>query len=196
MHVIRPDDQIDAVVYGRRSFIVTIPFSRRNSTLRPFSAISRKFKWHRTLNEQTTLLMTISISGSGSVSWSFVSSTTASVVVAVVVGGCGGGDDVFEVSTVELDPIEFLVLDACLISLVCIVVLLLLLLVGLKFELLLSVIDAIPFRWIPSLWLLISSVLIVDAIDALVGVVAAVVNVVRFWVEIDVGANVLAAAMI
>lgn len=68
VHVIRPDDQIDAVVYGRLSFIVTIPFSRRNSTLRPFNAISRRFKWHRTLNEHTTLLITISISGSGSAS--------------------------------------------------------------------------------------------------------------------------------
>uniref|UniRef100_A0A182Q090 Uncharacterized protein n=1 Tax=Anopheles farauti TaxID=69004 RepID=A0A182Q090_9DIPT len=41
VQVILPDDQIEAVVYGRRSFIVTIPFSRRNSTLRnPFATFT------------------------------------------------------------------------------------------------------------------------------------------------------------
>lgn len=44
VQVILPDDQIEAVVYGWRSFIVTIPFSRRYSTFDPCSAISRSFR--------------------------------------------------------------------------------------------------------------------------------------------------------
>uniref|UniRef100_A0A182UZE4 Uncharacterized protein n=1 Tax=Anopheles merus TaxID=30066 RepID=A0A182UZE4_ANOME len=90
VEVIFPEDQIDAVVYGRRSFIVTMPFSRRNSTLSPLIAMSCRFRWQRTLNEHTTLLMTMSISGSGSGSCCSCSpgsgpAACCSVVVVVVV---------------------------------------------------------------------------------------------------------------
>lgn len=82
VHVILPDDQIDAVVYGLRNFIVTIPFSRLNSTFAPCKAMSFKANGHRTLKAHTTLLMTISISGSGS---SFSSSTGTSAGTSVSV---------------------------------------------------------------------------------------------------------------
>lgn len=94
---------MDAVVYGRLSFIVTIPFSRRNSTFRPLSAISRKFKWHRTLNEHTTLLMTISISGSGStssVTCSSVKPLFVNLSLSCVVVGTVKADDVISVGLI------------------------------------------------------------------------------------------------
>lgn len=72
VHVTLPLDHILAVVYGLRSFIVIIPFSRRYSTLMPFKAIWRRFRWQRTLKEHTTLFITISISGSDD--WPFFSS--------------------------------------------------------------------------------------------------------------------------
>lgn len=178
VHVIRPDDHIDAVVYGRRNFIVTIPFSRRNSTLRPFNAISRKFKWHRTLNEHTTLLMTISISGSGSVSCSFASATTTSSATVSTTVGVGGD------GACDAEPLLLVaLLIGGLISLACVVVVVVVLwlvvVVGLKCELLLSVIDAIPFCWIPSLWLLIcidcDLLFLAMAADVDAGVVVAIV---------------------
>lgn len=66
VHVTLPEDHIDAVLIGLRSFIVTIPFSRLNSTLRPCNAISFNGRLQRTLKAHTTLLITISTSGSGS----------------------------------------------------------------------------------------------------------------------------------
>lgn len=83
VHVTRPDDQMDAVVYGRRSFIVTIPFSRRNSTLTPFNAICLRFRWHFTLKLHTTLFIMMSISG--------VSSSSATGSAGASGAGAQGG---------------------------------------------------------------------------------------------------------
>lgn len=77
VQVMRPEDQMDAVVYGRRSFIVTMPFSRRNSTFTPFRAICLRLRWHFTLKLHTTLFIMISISGVSSSSWGAISMAEA-----------------------------------------------------------------------------------------------------------------------